>query len=243
MIDPMKAAIPLRDRMEMLIPPLPWDRARRRDQAGPRVLLLHGLWRGWHAMEPMARALQRAGFSTLNLPYPSTRRSIPELVDQIARILEPLTREEPIHAVTHSLGGILARAALADSKWNIQRLVMLAPPSQGSEIVDHLAHHQPLLHRCLGPAGRALGTQGLPAQLPELPPQVEAACIMGKLDSIKCFNRLFQGEHDGIVSVAGGQIEGLKGFKVLDADHTFIAAHPLAQQLTINFLQTGDWSD
>lgn len=243
MMSPMKQAIPLRDRMEMLIPPLPWDRPKQPDGTGPLVLLLHGLWRGWHAMEPMARALRQAGFSTLNLPYPSTRRSIPELIDQIARILEPLTKDQPIHAVTHSLGGILAHAALAESKWNIDRLVMLAPPSKGSEIVDHLATQHPLILRCLGPAGRALGTQGLPSQLPDLPSHVAAATIMGNLDSIGCFNRLFHDEHDGIVSVAGGQLQNLKGFKIVAADHTFIAAHPQTQRLTVEFLQTGAWSD
>lgn len=243
MMSPMKQAIPLRDRMEMLIPPLPWDRPRQRDGTGPCVLLLHGLWRGWHAMEPMARALHQAGFSTFNLPYPSTRRSIPELIDHIARILEPLTKDGPIHAVTHSLGGILAHAALTESKWNIDRLVMLAPPSKGSEIVDYLATKQPLLHHCLGPSGRALGTQGLPSQLPDLPSHIEAASIMGNLDSIGCFNRLFHNEHDGIVSVAGGQLQNLNGFKVVAADHTFIAAHPKAQQLTVEFLKTGVWID
>ena len=61
----------LRDKAEMLVPPLPWDRPQWRDCGGPPGVILHGLWRGWHAMEPLARALNHEGFSTLNLPYPN----------------------------------------------------------------------------------------------------------------------------------------------------------------------------
>ena len=64
----------------MLVPPLPWDRPRWRNHGGPLVVLLHGLWRGWRAMEPLARALDIEGFSTLNLPYPSTRLPVATLV-------------------------------------------------------------------------------------------------------------------------------------------------------------------
>lgn len=226
----------------MMMPPLPWDRPQWRDFGGPPVVLLHGLWRGWHAMEPLARKLNAEGFATLNLPYPSTRLPIPTLVERIRVEVAKITGDAPVHFITHSLGGIIARAILTDNPpWKTGRLVMLAPPNGGSEIVDWSAHHR-LIHRLLGPAGRALGREGFPGRLPRLPDGLEAAVIMGNRSSLPLFRNLLEKENDGIVSAAKGKIEGLRGFTVIDADHTFIQMHPEAIRLSVEFLKSGSWS-
>ena len=227
----------------MLVPPLPWDRPHWRDHGGTPVVLLHGLWRGWRAMEPLARALGREGFSTLNLPYPSSRRGFHELVDLVDGTVKNLVGRQPVHFVTHSLGGIIARALIDRvPDWQTGRLVMLAPPNGGSEIVDWSKDH-PLLHRLLGPAGRSLGADGIPPRLPALPPELEAAVIMGRRATIPWFGHLLEDDNDGIVSASRGRIPGLKGFAVVDADHTFIQMHPDAVRLTVEFLKTGHWPE
>ena len=231
----------LRDRVEMLTPPFPWDRAQWHDQGGQTVVLLHGLWRGWRAMQPLARALEQEGFSTLNVPYPSGRLPIPHLVSRIRSEIEKIQTDQPIHFITHSLGGIIVRSMLStEVPWKLGRIVMLAPPNQGSEIVDWSRKH-PILNRFLGPAGRALGSEGVPHQLPQLPAHVKAAVIMGNRSSIPIFKKLLGGENDGIVSAPGGKISGLCGFSVVNADHTFIQVHPEAIRLGVHFLKTGLW--
>ena len=224
-----------------MTPPFPWDRARWTDGGGSTVVLLHGLWRGWRAMEPLARGLRREGFSTLSIPYPSARLAVNVLADRVQQEIGRLIVDDrPVHFITHSLGGIVLRALLArDVSWRTGRVVMLAPPNGGSEIVDWL-HDHPLLHRILGPAGRSLGSSGLPIQLPALPTQVEAAVIMGNRSSIPVFRKLLSQENDGIVSVEKGKIEGLSGFAVIPADHTFIQMHPEAIRLSLHFLKTGE---
>lgn len=206
------------------------------------MVLLHGLWRGWRAMEPLARALGREGFSTLNLPYPSTRLPIPTLVGRIKSEITTAFPEQPVHFVTHSLGGILIRALLAEESSVLPgRIVMLAPPNGGSEIVDWSARH-PLVRRLLGPAGRSLGSRGFASQLPDLPPDADVAVIMGDRCSLPLFARLLEDRNDGIVSASKGRIAGLKEFAVIHADHTFIQMHPDAVRLTTGFLKTGNWS-
>lgn len=225
----------------MIMPPLPWDRPRWKDNGGPPVVLLHGLWRSCRAMEPMARALNREGFSTLNLPYPSTRLPIPELVKHIRQEIDKIADDRPVHLVTHSLGGILARALmLATPAWKPGRVVMLAPPNCGSEIVDWSRQH-PLLRRLLGPAGRALGSDGIPCELPGLSDESESAVIMGRHPTIPFFSHLLDEDNDGIVSVSRGRVEGARCFAVIDADHTFIQMHPEAIRLTVSFLKSGSW--
>ncbi len=230
-----------RDRAEMLVPPLPWDQPRWRDAGGPVVVLLHGLWRGCHAMEPLARELNRNGFSTLNIPYPSHRLPVEVLTRRIREAIAKVAGDEPVHFITHSLGGILLRAMVAEGvPWRTGRVVMLAPPNRGSEIVDW-AHSHPPLHRVLGPAGGALGCAGLPKQLPALPPEIPTAVIMGNRSSIPVFKKLLGLENDGIVSTENGRLDGLCGFSVIAADHTFIQLHPETLRLTLAFFNTGVW--
>lgn len=232
---------PLMDRMQMLIPSMPWQQPVQQEGTGPRVVLLHGLWRGHHSMEPLARKLREHGFSTLNIPYPSIRLPIEEIAQRIHQMLVERSDGRPFHLVTHSLGGIIARQMIANGQCQIQRLVMLAPPSNGSEIVDHL-QSCPLLSWFLGPAGRQLATSGIPSQLPPLPTHVEAAAIMGSHVSIKCFDRILSAPHDGIVSASKGHLPELRAFAVVDADHTFISIHPEAIRLCREFLSDGSWS-
>lgn len=223
------------------MPPFPWDRPRWRDNSGPVVVLLHGLWRGWRAMEPLARALKDEGFSTLSIPYPSARLPIERLVHQVRNEVDKIASDQPIHFITHSLGGIVLRTLLAEEmSWNVGRVVMLAPPNGGSEIVDWLKSH-PILRRVLGPAGMALGSTGIPSQLPAFPDKVEAAVIMGNRSTIPLFRKLLSEENDGVVSAERGKIEGLCGFSLIRADHTFIQMHPEAIRLSLHFLKTGDW--
>ena len=57
------------------------------------------------------------------------------------------------------MGGLLARAYIVRHRpANLGRVVMLAPPNQGSEIVDLLGASR-MYDRCFGPAGRQLGTR------------------------------------------------------------------------------------
>jgi len=230
-----------RDRIEMLMPPLPWDRPHWHDTGGPPVVLLHGLWRGWHAMEPLARNLRKNGFSTLNIPYPSSRLPIATLANRVCREVAKIASNQPVHFITHSLGGIILRSILArPTPWQTGRIVMLAAPNRGSEIVDWANHHPPL-QWLLGPAGKALGCDGIPNKIPALPATTEAAVIMGDHSNIPLFKKLLSTKNDGIVSVENGRLAGLRGFTVIPADHTFIQMHPETLRLTRHFLKTGEW--
>ena len=241
MFQAMRVFSEWRDRAQMLTPPFPWDRPQWHDRGGPPVVLLHGLWRGWRAMDPLARAMDREGFSTLNLSYPSARLPIGDLIDHIRPQIEKIAGDSPVHFITHSLGGIVVRALLAgDVPWTTGKIVMLAPPNSGSEIVDWSKSY-PLLQRLLGPAGRSLGSGGVPGDLPALRPEIETAVIMGNRQAIPLFKKLLDPENDGIVSAAKGRLDGLRAFTVIDADHTFMPMHPEAIRLCVQFLKTGEW--
>ena len=224
-----------------MIPPMFWDRPRIQNGQAGRVVLLHGLWRSWHAMNPLARRLNAEGYTTLNIPYPSSRMSLDLIVPRVREQIAAFAIDgEPVHIIGHSLGGIVARIILAENPpWTPGRLVMLASPNGGSEIIDWLSR-KILVKSVLGPAARELSTERLLARLPALPAELEAIAIMGSRVSIPFFRKILGEENDGIVSAERGRAEGLRGFSIVDADHTFIQIHPDTVRKTIQFLKSGE---
>lgn len=176
-------------------------------------------------MEKIAKYLRTKAYRVLNINYPSTKFKIDELVnDYIGPIIERECEEEyrRIHFVTHSMGGILVRYYLQKYKpHNIGRVVMLAPPNQGSEVADWLRNFF-LYKWILGPAGQELGTalNSIPNQLGEV--NFELGVIAGN-KSINWINSLkIYGLNDGKVAVERTKLESMKDFIMVPKTHTWI---------------------
>ncbi len=224
----------LMKRLKMMIPPLPWHEARLRSGEGDRVVLLHGLWRSVWAMDGIAGFLNERGFETLNLPYPSFRHSMDEIIDRVAREIGESSKRT--HFVTHSMGGIVLRC-LAERYPELVtgKIVMLAPPNQGSEIIDWL-EDSPLGWLSLGPGGMSLSTSRVPRDVPAFKDDQDVSVIMGNKNRMPAFDFLLEGDNDGIVTVEGGRVHGMKRLEVVDADHTFIMGEKKVLELVAEIL-------
>jgi len=209
-----------------------------------RVVLVHGLGRTRASMTMLGARLSAAGFEVANVGYPSTRESLEELVHRLRREVDECCspRVEDLHFVTHSMGGILVRRYLARySPQHRGRIVMLSPPSQGSEIIDAFAE-SPLLLEMLGPMGARLGTDSLslPNQLG--PAEFELGIIAGNRSLNIITSWLIPGPDDGKVSVERARLQGTAHFLVVPATHTFIMNRRDVADQTAFFLRNGRFS-
>ncbi len=191
------------------------------------VLLLHGLARGPLSLIRLEAALRAAGYRVRNLDYASRSAEIAALA---TTTLGPILGDAPpdgsrIHIVTHSLGGILVRQYLHDHGVPpaLGRVVMLAPPNEGSEVVDRLREWK-LFQLINGPAGLELGTGEAdgPRALGPLPAGVEVGVIAGDHTLNPFFSALLPGPNDGKVTVAATHVAGETDHVTLPATHTWI---------------------
>ncbi len=210
-------------------------------QAGDEiVVVLHGLARSSWSMTKIQRHLEREGYLVVNVNYPSTRHPIEYLSDEmLADVVARCCPDATVHFVTHSMGGIITRYYLEGRRLpNLGRVVMLSPPSQGSEVVDALKNNG-LFKRVNGPAGGQLGTdpESIPSKLG--PVAFELGVIAGNKSIDPLFSLMIPGPDDGKVAVERTRVEGMQDFLVMPYSHTFIMRQPDVMQQVAHFLRYG----
>lgn len=206
------------------------------------VILLHGLARTSKSMETLAKVLEDSGYAVRNVDYPSRKHPIDSLSEMaIGRTLahSGMTEYDRVHFVTHSLGGILVRNYLSTHRVaNLGRVVMLGPPNQGSEVVDHLKDWW-VFRSVNGPAGGELGTDSLAKPRTILDQPFELGIVAGDR-SINWINSLMiPSPDDGKVSVERTKLPWMADHAVVHTTHPMMMKNAQVIAQVVAFLKEG----
>lgn len=184
-------------------------------------------------MAPLAGSLEAAGFAVCNIAYLSRHYSVAALAEifvapKIAQCFSDAG--QPIHFVTHSLGGIVVRQfAAAGLVANVGRAAILSRPNQGREVVNKLGQ-EPLFEAITG-------ADALPQRLGHAP--FELGIITGTRSINLFLSKMIPGSDDGKVSVARAKLDGMKDFVTVPAPHSFVMKSGAAIRQTLDFLRRG----
>jgi len=190
------------------------------------VVVLHGLGGMRVLMWPLVRRLRLAGYQVTNWPYASTFRK----VDAHAELLVPVLRQldesadiRKIHFVTHSMGGIVMRAALQRQPLaKVGRFVMIGPPNRGTPLARRFLWLPKWLFR----------------PLPDLSDHPES--FVNLLRPIQGMQTgIIAASHDLIVPTECTHLEGQCDHIVIHATHTYILFRRKTADQVLAFLRTG----
>lgn len=193
------------------------------------VVVVHGMGRTSFSMFPLAHAIENAGYEVVNWGYSSTCCTVAELGQQLIDDLHAREDKDEwtrVHFVGHSLGTVIIRWVLAHDSiaQRTGRVVMIAPPNQGSHEADRTADY---LGGILKPLSELQTTPTSTARTLAVPENVAVGVIAGK--------------YDGKVSVAETHIKGEAAHVVVPAAHSFMMLRSDVKTLTIRFLRSGSF--
>ncbi len=209
---------------------------------GPRIAAcFHGFLRTGVSMLPVRWRLRREGYREVLCPTARYELAdLPTLGAQAAARIGALSDRHGgarVDVITHSMGGLVLRAALAHSP-PLRRVVMLAPPNQGAQAAEKVRQILPI-HR-LGWDPLAPLLPGRPLHLPvPVDAGVELGILVGGTGDERGFSRLLEGDNDGKVRVAEARLAGAADFAVIPAGHSFVMARPWVLDQVLSFLDTG----
>ena len=204
-------------------------------------VLLHGLAHHRGAMQRTEAAVAEAGWAVANVGHPSVRLPVEVHARAASQAAAALAEDgaEEVAFVGHSLGGLIAREAMAragSDGWNRGALVVLGSPASGSAIA-HLLRRFPLYKAVLGPCGQTVTPAGASLVAPA---QARGVGVIAGGNGRGGWNPLLRGDNDGVVSVSETRMPDAEtGFLLVRSLHTPLARHPDAVAATVAFLCTG----
>lgn len=192
------------------------------------VILIHGLGSHPILLSLIERFLARRGFQTRNWSYLSILGSIETHAARLGEELNQLQGQSNVgrvHLVTHSMGSIVARHLLAESRpEKLGRMVMLGPPNRGSHVASALS---PMLGLVCKPLSQLADTPG--SFVCEL--ATDCPTEVG----------IIAAAYDRVVPLANTYLPGQTDHVIVPSGHTRMLLRPDVAELVATFLEKGSF--
>lgn len=207
------------------------------------VVLLHGIFQPSIAMSALALALKFSGYEVFNIDYPSSKKTIEQLVDIIHGKMtkKDVASYGELNFVGFSMGGVLTREIIRKYRpENLGRVVMIGSPNNGSEVSDNIKDWLP--YKALyGPAGQQLTTAFQKAAVKDLKIDYPLGIIAGDSKYGHPWFKSFMPDagHDGLVSIESTKLDGMDDHMVVSASHTSLQLSPKVIRQVVYFLENG----
>ena len=133
-----------------------WEHAAAAAPDAPLVVFIHGFNSTPERNAAVLEPIRAAGLPCATFAYPNDWE-ISESALRLSRQLKSLADKHPnrrVALVTHSMGGLVARACVEDSALDpgtVDQLIMIAPPSHGT-LIAHVAVASDLWEHWIGRA-------------------------------------------------------------------------------------------
>ncbi len=222
----------------------------------PLVILVHGFLRTGLSMWPMASALGAAGFDARPVTLLGVSQGLSQMADQLLdRVQRLAVGRETVHFVTHSMGGPVVRNLLSRHEVpGRSRIVMIAPPNQGSRYAQVLhddvlrlpwGRWDPVRKFLPGERGDCAGAGDPDAEFGIIAGAPMVGWARGLPWSVvarmrgRSIDLGADGEHDGTVRLDETLLPGAADYVVLPYGHSGILMRRETMDLCVRFLRTG----
>jgi len=203
-----------------------------------KIMLIHGfLGASWN-LHYHEYLLKQAHLNPISWDYPSREKTIQMHAEELVKYLQEEANEHPcrpIHFLTHSMGGLVLRAAINHPNCPVEaksgRAVLLVPPNQGSIWGRKLGEWKVICALCQNQSGRELLTQENFNYLGEFPGTMQIKIIAGN----ESLNPFISAANDGIVTVNETLLHTPHEHTTIAEEHHFILISQLANQLILEF--------
>ncbi len=215
-------------------------------QGKETVYVLHGYLSHPIAMHGTVKEIERHGFDVVNYGYNSVTLDIRDIATQLKQQLRSYGSMDTIHFVTHSMGGLVVRALVQQSRNDtlmpvIDRIVMLTPPNKGSELADFFSQIR-VLDWILGPNldNMTTDTGALWHTLSKMQEQ-RVGIIAGMSFRDARFSPIMECPHDGKVTVSRAMLNRGEDRIIVKQNHRQVLFSTQIRKKIVSYLTTGSF--
>ena len=207
-----------------------------------RIYFLHGYGGPGFEMKRILKAVEKEGYDCTLFKYRSMVRDVDSVgLDLIKRI--QLDGADTVSFVTHSMGALVVRSIYKhiDTMVGfpiIKRIVMIAPPNNGTQVAD-VYYKSHILRRVLGPNLKNLTTNSISGASRYPIPTCEVGLIAGTFAGSKTLNLFLDADNDGMVIPEQARLGIEKDIVYLKSWHFGLLYDNRVTRHVISFLKRG----